>query len=148
MSTKTFSAKPLTVVGQWYVMDAKNQTLGRFVTKIANILMGKHKPEFTPHVNMGDRVIVINAEQIRVTGNKAQDKVYYHHTGYPGGIKGVTFEKLQATFPERIIEKAVKGMLSKNPLGRARYRNLHVYKGDKHPHSAQQPKVLIESVIE
>jgi len=142
MATKTYYANPHTIQGQWYVMDAKDQVLGRFITKVATYLMGKHRPEFTPAVNMGDRVIVINADKIRVTGNKTTDKRYYRHTGYPGGIKDVTFDKLQATHPERIIELAVKGMLSKNSLGRDRYRNLHVYKGETHPHAAQQPEVL------
>ncbi len=139
---KTFSAKPETVQRDWYVVDAAGQTLGRLATEIALRLRGKHKPEYTPHVDAGDYIVVINAEQVRVTGNKTSDKIYYSHTGFPGGIKSITFEKLIAKAPERVIEKAVKGMLPNNPLGRAMYRKLKVYAGAEHPHSAQQPQEL------
>lgn len=139
---KTFSAKPETVQRDWYVVDAAGQTLGRLATEIALRLRGKHKPEYTPHVDAGDYIVVINAEQIRVTGNKTSDKIYYSHTGFPGGIKSISFEKLIEKAPERVIEKAVKGMLPNNPLGRAMYRKLKVYAGAQHPHSAQQPQEL------
>ena len=136
---KTFSAKPETVKRDWYIVDASGKTLGRLATGVAARLRGKHKPEFTPHVDTGDYIIVVNAGQIRVTGNKAKQKTYYHHTGYPGGIKAITFDKLVAKAPEQVIEKAVKGMLPKNSLGRAMYRKLKVYPGSEHPHAAQQP---------
>lgn len=139
---KTFSAKPETVKRDWYVVDAAGQTLGRLATEIASRLRGKHKPEYTPHVDTGDYIVVINAEQVRVTGNKAADKKYYSHSGFPGGIKEINFEKLIAKAPERVIETAVKGMLPKNPLGRAMYRKLKVYRGPEHPHAAQQPQPL------
>ncbi len=139
---KTFSAKPQTVKRDWYVIDAEGKTLGRLATEIARRLRGKHKAEYTPHVDTGDYIIVINAEKVAVTGNKMSDKVYYHHTGFPGGIKGITLEKQLIKAPERVIEHAVKGMLPKNPLGRAMYRKLKVYAGAEHRHEAQQPKVL------
>jgi len=139
---KTFTAKPQTVRRDWYVVDAAGQTLGRLCSEIAARLRGKHKPEYTPHVDTGDYIVVINAEQIRVTGNKSANKTYYSHSGFPGGIKEIGFEKLLARAPERIIEIAVKGMLPKNPLGRDMYRKLKVYKGSEHPHGAQQPQVL------
>ena len=139
---KTFSAKPETVKRDWYVVDATDKTLGRLSTEIARRLRGKHKPEYTPHVDTGDYIVVINAEKIHVTGSKTTDKMYHHHTGYPGGLKSISFEKLMKKAPERIIEAAVKGMLPKNPLGRDMYRKLKVYAGDKHNHEAQQPKVL------
>lgn len=139
---KTFSAKPETVKRDWYVIDAAGQTLGRLATEIATRLRGKHKPEYTPHVDTGDYIVVINAEQVRVTGKKTTDKVYYSHTGYPGGIKSISFEKLIARAPERVLEGAVKGMLPNNPLGRAMYRKLKVYAGTEHPHAAQQPTEL------
>jgi len=139
---KTFTAKPQTVRRDWYVVDAAGQTLGRLCSEIAARLRGKHKPEYTPHVDTGDYIVVINAEQIQVTGNKSANKTYYSHSGFPGGIKEIGFEKLLARAPERIIEIAVKGMLPKNPLGRDMYRKLKVYKGSEHPHSAQQPQVL------
>jgi len=142
IGTKTFSAKPAEVKRDWYVVDAEGKTLGRLATEIAHRLRGKHKPEYTPHVDTGDYIVVINAEKVRVTGRKSTDKVYYHHTGYIGGIKSITFDKLLQKAPERIIEKAVKGMLPKNPLGRAMYRKLKVYAGSEHQHSAQQPKPL------
>ncbi|AUD78264.1 50S ribosomal protein L13 [Kangiella profundi] len=136
---KTYSAKPETVKRDWFVVDASGKTLGRLATEVARRLKGKHKAEYTPHVDTGDYIIIINAEKVTVTGNKAQDKMYYRHSGYPGGIKETNFEKLQATKPEMIIEKAVKGMLPKNPLGRAMFRKLKVYAGSEHNHTAQQP---------
>ncbi len=139
---KTFSAKAETVKRDWYVVDATDKTLGRLSTEIARRLRGKHKPEYTPHVDTGDYIVVINAEKVRVTGNKAKGKIYHHHTGYPGGLKSISFEKLIERAPERVIETAVKGMLPKNPLGRDMYRKLKVYAGGKHNHEAQQPKTL------
>lgn len=139
---KTFSAKPETVKRDWYIVDATGLTLGRLATEVATRLRGKHKPEYTPHVDTGDYIVIINAEKIHVTGNKAQDKIYYSHSGFPGGIKSISFEKLIVRAPERIIESAVKGMLPKNPLGRAMYRKMKVYKGAVHPHAAQQPQEL------
>ena len=136
---KTFSAKSETVKRDWFVVDATDKTLGRLASEIARRLRGKHKPEYTPHVDTGDYIVVVNAAAIRVSGNKAKQKTYYHHTGYPGGIKSITFDKLVEKAPERIIEKAVKGMLPKNPLGRAMYGKLKVYAGSDHPHQAQQP---------
>ena len=139
---KTFTAKPESVERDWYVVDANGKTLGRIATEIAARLRGKHKPEYTPHVDTGDYIIVINAEKVTVTGNKAKNKMYYSHTGFIGGIKQISFEKLQAHKPEMIIEKAVKGMLPKGPLGRAMFRKLKVYAGTEHNHAAQQPQVL------
>src|SRR5690625_5250512 len=139
---KTFSAKPESVERDWYVVDATDKTLGRLAAELAHRLRGKHKPEYTPHVDTGDYIVVVNAERIRVTGNKAQGKVYYHHTGYPGGIRDITFEKLIEKAPERVLEKAVKGMLPRNSLGRAMFRKLKVYAGGEHPHAAQQPQTL------
>ncbi len=139
---KTFSAKAETVKRDWYIVDATDKTLGRLSTEIARRLRGKHKAEYTPHVDTGDYIVVINAEKVRVTGNKTTDKIYHHHSGYPGGLKSITFEKLIDKAPERVIETAVKGMLPKNPLGRDMYRKLKVYAGNKHNHQAQQPKVL------
>ena len=139
---KTFVAKPAEVKRDWFVVDAEGKTLGRLATEIALRLRGKHKAEYTPHVDTGDYIIVINAEKITVTGNKAKGKIYYHHTGFIGGIKSISFEKLIERAPERVIEKAVKGMLPKGPLGRAMYRKLKVYAGTEHQHSAQQPQVL------
>jgi large subunit ribosomal protein L13 len=139
---KTFSAKPHEVERDWYVIDAAGKTLGRLATEIARRLRGKHKVEYTPHVDTGDYIIVINAKDVRVTGRKEQDKVYYHHTGYPGGIKSINVEKQRQKAPERMIESAVKGMLPKNPLGRAMYRKLKVYADANHQHTAQQPKPL------
>ncbi|WP_105167259.1 50S ribosomal protein L13 [Pseudoalteromonas sp. T1lg23B] len=139
---KTFVAKPETVKRDWYVVDAEGKTLGRIATEIARRLRGKHKAEYTPHVDTGDYIIVINAEKVTVTGNKAKDKMYHAHTGFPGGLKSVNFEKLQAKKPEMIIEKAVKGMLPRGPLGREMYRKLKVYAGSEHNHAAQQPQVL------
>lgn len=139
---KTFTATPETVTRDWFVVDADGKTLGRIATEIATRLRGKHKPEYTPHVDTGDYIIVINAEKVTVTGNKAKGKTYYSHSGFPGGIKQISFEKLQAHKPEMIIEKAVKGMLPKGPLGRAMFRKLKVYAGAEHNHAAQQPQVL------
>jgi len=139
---KTFSAKPESVERDWYIVDAENKTLGRLSTEIARRLRGKHKPEYTPHVDTGDYIIVINAEKVRVSGNKRTDKMYHHHTGYPGGLKSISFDKLIERAPERVIETAVKGMLPKNPLGRAMYKKMKVYAGTEHPHTAQQPKTL------
>ncbi|MZR62482.1 50S ribosomal protein L13 [Alcanivorax sp. DP30] len=139
---KTYSAKPESVKRDWYVVDASGKTLGRLATEVASRLRGKHKPEYTPHVDTGDYIVVINAEKVTVTGNKANDKMYYRHTGYPGGLKEANFATLQAEKPEMIIEKAVKGMLPRNPLGRDMYRKLKVYAGAEHPHTAQQPQQL------
>ncbi|WP_151192923.1 50S ribosomal protein L13 [Cysteiniphilum sp. JM-1] len=139
---KTFSAKSDEVKREWLLIDANGKTLGRLATEIARRLRGKHKAEYTPHVDTGDYIVVINAGKVAVTGNKQKDKIYYHHTGYIGGLKSVSFEKLIAQHPERAIESAVKGMLPKNPLGRAMYKKLKVYAGESHPHTAQQPLVL------
>ena len=139
---KTFSAKPESVKREWFVVDADGKTLGSLASEIASRLRGKHKPEYTPHVDTGDYIIVINCEKIAVTGNKRTDKVYYHHTGFIGGIKSITFDKLLVKAPEQIIEKAVKGMLPKGPLGRAMYRKMKVYAGPEHQHADQQPTVL------
>ena len=139
---KTFTAKPETVQRDWYVVDATGKTLGRLATELARRLRGKHKAEYTPHVDTGDYIIVLNAEKVAVTGNKREDKIYYHHTGFIGGIKQATFEEMIARRPERVLEIAVKGMLPKGPLGRAMYRKLKVYAGNEHNHAAQQPQVL------
>ena len=139
---KTVSMRDQDVERSWWVIDAENQTLGRLATEIAHRLRGKHKPEYTPHVDTGDYIIVVNAEKVRVTGNKETDKVYWRHSGYPGGIRGTNVATMRETHPERIIEKAVKGMLPRNPLGRAMYRKLKVYAGAEHPHAAQQPTTL------
>ena len=138
----TFVAKPETVQRDWYVIDAEGKTLGRLATEVARRLRGKHKPEYTPHVDPGDYIIIVNAEKVAVTGRKAQDKMYYSHSGYPGGIKEINFEKLIAKKPEMVIQKAVKGMLPRGPLGRAMFRKLKVYAGAEHNHVAQQPKQL------
>ena len=139
---KTYSAKAGEVNRDWFVVDAADKTLGRLAAEIAHRLRGKHKPEYTPHVDTGDYIVVINAEKVRVTGAKATDKMYHHHTGYPGGLKSISFEKLIDKAPERVIQGAVKGMLPRNPLGRAMFRKLKVYAGSEHPHAAQQPQVL------
>ena len=139
---KTFSAKPAEVKRDWYVVDAQGKPLGRLATEVARRLRGKHKPEYTPHVDTGDYIVIINAEQVRVTGNKASDKMYYRHSGFPGGIKSSNFEGLIAKKPEAPIEIAVKGMLPKGPLGRDMFRKLKVYAGAVHPHTAQQPQEL------
>ena len=139
---KTFSAKANEVKRDWYEVDASDKILGRLATEIARRLRGKHKAEYTPHVDTGDYIIVTNAEKVTVTGRKFKEKIYYSHSGFPGGIKSISFDKLQAKNPVRIIELAVKGMLPKNPLGREMYRKLKVYVGADHPHVAQQPKKL------
>ena len=139
---KTYSAKPNEVPKQWLLIDAEGQTLGRMASAIATRLRGKHKPEYTPHVDTGDYVVVINADKVAVTGNKATDKMYHSHSGFPGGLKSISFEKLQEHAPERAIKLAVKGMLPRTPLGRAMYKKLKVYAGTEHPHSAQQPQAL------
>jgi large subunit ribosomal protein L13 len=139
---KTFSATPSDNKRDWYLIDATGKTLGRLSTEVAHRLRGKHKPEFTPHMDTGDYIVVINAQNIEVTGNKAKNKLYHHHTGYPGGLKTISFEKLKEKKPELIIEKAVKGMLPKGPLGRQMFRKLRVYPGAEHDHVAQQPKTL------
>ena len=139
---KTFVAKPADVKREWFVVDAAEQTLGRLATEVARHLRGKHKPEFTPHVDTGDYIVVINADKVKVTGNKSSDKMYYRHTGYPGGLKSISFEKLIDHKPEMVIETAVKGMLPKNPLGRAMFKKMKVYAGSEHPHTAQQPQEL------
>jgi large subunit ribosomal protein L13 len=139
---KTFSAKPQEVKRGWYVVDATDRTLGRLATEIASRLRGKHKPEFTPHVDTGDYIVVVNAAQIRVTGNKLQNKIYYRHTGYIGNLKSITLEKQLALHPERVITQAVRGMLPKNSLGRAMLKKLRVFPGAKHTHAAQQPQPL------
>ncbi|HSW94196.1 MAG TPA: 50S ribosomal protein L13 [Gammaproteobacteria bacterium] len=140
---RTYNAKNETTTHDWYLVDAAGKTLGRLASEIARRLRGKHKPVYTPHVDTGDYIVVINAEKVKVTGNKTKDKVYYSHSGYPGGIKEITFEKLLAKAPARVIEMAVKGMLPKNPLGRAMYRKLKVFAGTEHTHAAQQPKPLV-----
>jgi len=139
---KTFSAKAHEVRRDWFVVDAADKTLGRLASEIAMRLRGKHKPVYTPHVDTGDYIVVVNADKIRVTGRKATDKMYHHHTGYIGNLKSISFEKLQAKAPGRVLELAVKGMLPKNPLGRAMYRKLKIYAGPDHQHAAQQPKAL------
>lgn len=139
---KTISANKETVTRDWFVVDAADKTLGRMAAEIAIRLRGKHKPMYTPHVDTGDYIVVINAEKVTVTGNKAKNKIYHHHSGFIGGLKSISFEKLIDKAPERVIELAVKGMLPKNSLGRDMYRKLKVYAGPKHNHEAQQPKVL------
>jgi len=141
-SMKTFSAKSHEVRRDWFVVDAADKVLGRLAAEIAHRLRGKHKPEFTPHVDTGDFIVVVNAAQIRVTGNKALDKKYYRHSGYPGGISETNFTNMQARFPGRALEKAVKGMLPKGPLGYAMIKKLKVYAEGDHPHAAQQPQAL------
>ena len=139
---KTVFPNAESVRADWYLIDAKGQTLGRLASKIAHRLKGKHKAEYSPHVNMGDHIVVLNAEKVAVTGNKLDDKFYHHHTGYLGNLKSIPLGKLLKEHPERAIEFAVKGMLPKNTLGRKIFRKLHVFAGDKHPHAAQQPKPL------
>ncbi len=139
---KTFTAKPESVQRDWFVVDAAGKTLGRLSTEIAGRLRGKHKPEYTPHVDTGDYIIVVNADKVTVTGNKAKNKMYYSHSGFPGGIKEINFEKLLDKKPEMVLEAAIKGMLPKGPLGRAMFRKLKVYAGAEHQHAAQQPQVL------
>ena len=139
---KTYSAKPHEVAPGWYLVNAEGKVLGRLATQIASRLRGKHKPEYTPHVDTGDFIVVVNASKIRVTGRKAQDKIYYRHTRYPGGLRETNFAKLQARHPGRALQQAVKGMLPKGPLGYAMLRKLKVYGSDTHPHAAQQPRAL------
>ena len=139
---KTQSVNKERVLHDWYLVDADGKTLGRLSTQIANRLRGKHKPEFTPHVDTGDYIVVINADKIHVTGKKETDKLYYHHTGFPGGIKAMALGKMREKSPEKILENAVKGMMPRNRLGRAMMSKLKVYAGNSHPHSAQQPRVL------
>jgi len=139
---RTVSAKPAEVRRAWYLVDAEGKTLGRLAAEIARRLRGKHKPQYTPHIDTGDYIVVVNAEKVRVTGNKLRDKRYYRHTGYVGNLRSMTLDKLLAKAPERAIEIAVKGMLPHNPLGRAMYRKLHVYAGPAHRHQAQQPQPL------
>lgn len=139
---KTFSAKSETVKRDWFVVDAENMVLGRLASEIAKRLRGKHKPEYTPHADTGDYIIVINVEKICVTGRKSTDKMYYHHTGFIGGIKSISFDKLIVKAPERVLESAVKGMLPKGPLGREMFRKLKIYAGSEHNHTAQQPITL------
>lgn len=139
---KTFSAKPAEVKRQWYVIDAEGKPLGRLASECARILRGKHKPEYTPHVDTGDYIVVVNADKVAVTGNKATDKMYHHHTGYIGNLKSVSFEKMQEKSPGRVIQLAVKGMLPKNALGREMIRKLKIYSGTDHRHAAQTPQPL------
>jgi len=139
---KTYSAKPADIQHDWFIVDATGKTLGRMATEIAHRLRGKHKAEYTPHMDVGDFIIVVNAEKVAVTGKKGTDKIYHSHTGYPGGLKSISFNKLIEKAPERTIQSAVKGMLPRNPLGREMFRKLKVYAGDQHPHAAQQPQIL------
>ncbi len=138
----TMSAKPAEVRREWYLIDAENKTLGRLATEIAHRLRGKHKTSYTPHVDTGDYIVVINAEKVRITGNKMKGKIYHHHTGYVGNLKSITLEKLLEKAPERVLETAVKGMMPRNSLGRTMYKKLKVYAGPKHEHQSQQPKIL------
>ncbi|MBV52906.1 MAG: 50S ribosomal protein L13 [Coxiellaceae bacterium] len=139
---KTYMANSQSTTEKWYVVDAEDKTLGRLASVVASRLRGKHKAEYTPHAITGDHIIIVNAEKVKVTGNKTTDKIYYSHSGYPGGIKNISFDKLQQKAPTMIIEKAIKGMLPKGPLGRDMFRNLKVYAGTDHPHQAQQPESL------
>ena len=139
---KTFTATPKTITRDWCLVDATNKTLGRLASEIASRLRGKHKPDFTPHMDTGDNIVVVNAEKIHVTGNKLNAKMYHHHTGYIGNLKSINLGKQLEQHPERVIQAAVKGMLPKNSLGRSMFRKLHVYAGPEHPHSAQQPTPL------
>jgi large subunit ribosomal protein L13 len=139
---KTYSAKPEAVKRSWYIVDAKGKTLGRMASRIAMILRGKHKPEFTPHVDTGDYVIIINAAEVKVTGRKVDDKMYYSHTGYPGGINDMNYKELMQKFPTRAVSYAIKGMLPKNSLGRNMLSKLKVYAGSEHPHVAQQAQII------
>ena len=141
-SFKTYSAKPGDVEQAWHVVDAENVVVGRLAARVASILRGKHKPEYTPHMDVGDYVVVVNADKARFTGKKETDKVYFSHSGYPGGISSRTPKEMRAAHPERIVERAVKGMLPRTKLGRQLYKKLHVYAGPDHPHEAQQPQPL------
>jgi large subunit ribosomal protein L13 len=140
--TTTVSAKPAEVRRDWFLVDAENKTLGRLATEIARRLRGKHKPIYTPHVDTGDYIVVINAEKIRVTGNKMQDKMYHHHTGYVGNLKSISLEKQLQKAPERVLDSAVRGMLPRSPLGRAMMKKLRIFAGSEHTHQAQQPQTL------
>ena len=142
LEMKTYSAKPNEVKKNWLLIDAEGQTLGRMATAIATRLRGKHKAEYTPHVDTGDYVVVINADKVQVTGNKSVDKMYHAHSGFPGGLKSISFDKLMGKAPERAVKLAVKGMLPHSPLGRAMFKKLKVYSGSEHPHGAQQPQAL------
>lgn len=142
MSTKTYSPKASEITRDWYVVDAEGQTLGRLASEVARILRGKHKPIYTPHLDTGDCVIIVNAEKIHVTGNKERDKLYYRHSQYPGGFRTLTYEQLKSKHPTRPVEHAVRGMLPKNTLGQQMFKRLRVYTGPDHPHEAQQPKPL------
>ncbi len=139
---KSFIAKPLEVERKWYVIDAEGETLGRMASKVASVLRGKNKPTYTPHVDCGDYVIVINADKVAVTGKKRKEKVYKHHTGYPGGLRQLTFEEMMVKHPTEVVRHAVKGMLPKGKLGRQMYKKLKVYAGPEHNHSAQKPEVM------
>ena len=139
---RTYSAKPGDVRQDWYVVDAAGKVLGRLAAELARRLRGKHKPEFTPHIDTGDYIVVVNADKLRVTGKKAQNKIYYRHSGYPGGIYSTNFAKLHARHPDRVLKLAVKGMLPKGPLGYAMIKKMKIYAGASHPHTAQQPKTL------
>ena len=139
---KTFMASPATIDRKWYVVDATNMTLGRLASEVAKVLRGKNKAIFTPHMDTGDFVIVVNADKVKVTGKKLDQKIYYHHSGYVGGLKETTLREMKAKKPEKVVELAVKGMLPKGPLGRQMYTQLHVYAGPEHPHAAQKPEVL------
>jgi large subunit ribosomal protein L13 len=139
---RTYSAKAGDVRQDWYVVDAAGQVLGRLAAELARRLRGKHKPEFTPHIDTGDYIVVVNADKLRVTGKKAQNKIYYRHSGYPGGIYSTNFAKLHARHPDRVLKLAVKGMLPKGPLGYAMIKKMKIYAGASHPHTAQQPKTL------
>jgi large subunit ribosomal protein L13 len=139
---KTYTAKPQDIRREWHLVDATDKTLGRLATEVAHRLRGKHKPTFTPHMDTGDHIVIVNAEKVKVTGAKMTDKHYHRYTGYIGNLKSVSLGKLLETHPERAIQSAVKGMLPKNPLGRAMFKKLHVYAGPEHPHAAQQPEPL------
>ena len=139
---KTFTPKPTDIHQKWYVVDARNEILGRLASKVAQVIRGKHKPIFAPHVDVGDYVIIINADKIRVTGRKAQQKKYTRYSGYPGGLREISYEEMLEKHPERILQHAIKGMLPKNRLGRKMFKKLKVYAGDQHPHSAQLPEQL------
>ena len=139
---KTYTARPKDIRREWFVVDATYKVLGRLATEVAQRLRGKHKPSYTPHLDTGDHIVIVNAEKVRVTGAKSEDKTYYRHTGYPGGIKEQSLREVLSTHPERVIQRAVKGMLPHNPLGRAMLKKLHVYAGPEHKHQAQQPQTL------
>ena len=139
---KTFMASPATIDRKWYVVDAEGKTLGRLASEVAKILRGKNKPEYTPHIDTGDYVVIVNAEKVKVTGKKMDQKIYYHHSDYVGGMKETTLKEMMAKKPEKVVELAVKGMLPKGPLGREMYTKLFVYAGPEHKHAAQKPEVL------